>query len=562
MSARHHCSCDSMHTVIEIVASEFCFFFHNQYSMSHLFEEKTFGHLTYCKVCNQLLWGVIKQGLECKECHYTCHRKCQTSASKCPNAIPSRFLDDTPHEDSRAEQYLRQLKQRTDNEPQSASSAKPIKANSSQTLSGYQHVRALATSDKLHTILADAMTDQSEPVNAYLANQPALNPQITTKNFTRFVSRCGPVFAFRDELLLLLSWKNKVDTLISMIVYIAFCLHPKLLLFVPQAVILYFILSSNPKVKEKGKSAKVDEREEDPKIDKTSKSRSSKSSSSQRQSSEDVKKNIPDSLIQFGLAKIFQPDSDESPEYLRNLQNIQNTMGEFSDMYDWVMMQSRHFNWSNEIETLRNLQIIMVITGLLGLIVYFTPIKFIFLSFGLSVYAMNTRFSKYMIKELQPYMVQSGKESLQSLESQYMTLEDKYDHEDVVQEISVYENQRWWSEQGYTHNMLQGERTPWSDFTGTIDMPIITEVEAPKGYEWKETSEWKLDTSGPWMNDSLGIEIFVIPDKDGWIYRNHDWVISRPQVTPVDNFNEEQNSKALTRSRRWVRECERVPKQA
>lgn len=161
------------------------------------------------------------------ECHYTCHRKCQTSASKCPNAIPSRFLDDTPHEDSRAEQYLRQLKQRTDNEPPNASSSKPTKANSSQTLSGYHHVRALATSDKLHTILADAMTDQSEPVNAYLANQPALNPQITTKNFTRFVSRCGPVFAFRDELLLLLSWKNKVDTLISMIVYIAFCKFPQ-----------------------------------------------------------------------------------------------------------------------------------------------------------------------------------------------------------------------------------------------------------------------------------------------------------------------------------------------
>lgn len=213
--------------------------------MSHLFEEKTFGHLTYCKVCNQLLWGVIKQGLECKgnqknkvlcdygigldlnmvtiECHYTCHRKCQTSASKCPNAIPSRFLDETPHQDSRAEQYLRQLKERTYTEPQNASSSKPAKVDSSQTLSGYQHVRALATSDKLHTILADAMMDQSEPVNAYLANQPALNPQITTKNFTRFVSRCGPVFAFRDELLLLLSWKNKVDTLISMIVYIAFC---------------------------------------------------------------------------------------------------------------------------------------------------------------------------------------------------------------------------------------------------------------------------------------------------------------------------------------------------
>jgi hypothetical protein len=34
--------------------------------MSHSFEEKTFGHLTYCDHCKQLLWGLIKQGIHCK----------------------------------------------------------------------------------------------------------------------------------------------------------------------------------------------------------------------------------------------------------------------------------------------------------------------------------------------------------------------------------------------------------------------------------------------------------------------------------------------------------------
>lgn len=281
-------------------------------------------------------------------------------------------------------------------------------------------------------------------------------------------------------------------------------LHPKLLLFVPQAIIFYFILSSNPKVAKMEKRAKVNDEEEESKVDKPHKSKTSKLSSL-KPSSEDVKKNIPDSLISFGLAKLFQPDSDESPEYLKNLQNIQNTMGEFSDMYDWVMMQSRHFNWSNEMETLRNLQIIMVITCLLGIAVYFTPIKFIFLSSGLTVYALNTRFAKYIMRELKPYIVQSGKESLQALNSRYMTLEARYSHQDDLQEISVYENQRWWPERGYTYDLLYSERTPWSNFTGTIGMPIITEVVAPKDYQWKESSEWKLDMSGPWINDSLGI---------------------------------------------------------
>lgn len=44
--------------------------------MSHTFEEKSFGHLTYCDNCKQLLWGVRKQGLQCKGksgkcCHST-----------------------------------------------------------------------------------------------------------------------------------------------------------------------------------------------------------------------------------------------------------------------------------------------------------------------------------------------------------------------------------------------------------------------------------------------------------------------------------------------------------
>lgn len=67
------------------------------------------------------------------------------------------------------------------------------------------------------------MINDEEPTNEYLASQAALNPNVTTKNFTRFVSRCGPVFAFRDELLWLLSWKDRVDTFVSMIFYCIVC---------------------------------------------------------------------------------------------------------------------------------------------------------------------------------------------------------------------------------------------------------------------------------------------------------------------------------------------------
>jgi hypothetical protein len=53
--------------------------------------------------------------------------------------------------------------------------------------------------------------------------------------------------------------------------------------------------------------------------------------------------------------------------------------------------------------------------------------------------------------------------------------------------------------------MLDGDRTAWSNFTGTVEMPLITEIPPPEGYEWKQDSEWNLDKTGPWIDDYLGI---------------------------------------------------------
>jgi hypothetical protein len=176
--------------------------------------------------------------LQNKECNYKCHRKCKASAAACPSAAPPRFLDDnSSNKSSRAMTYLRSLQQQQ--QPLEASvkldqampslqsntveTNKDFKVSKSKQDSTLGYIHAIASSDKLHTILATAATNEQDPINAYLANQPALNPQLTAKNFTRFVSRCGPVFAFRNKLLLLLSWENPVDTFIALIIYCLVC---------------------------------------------------------------------------------------------------------------------------------------------------------------------------------------------------------------------------------------------------------------------------------------------------------------------------------------------------
>lgn len=156
---------------------------------------------------------------------------------------------DKSSKNSRAEKYLRQLKQRAGSEDisvtgsfssasSSASASSSVKSKAStatatkeapgnskqkEEIGTLHHLYEIVTSDKFQTMVADAATNQEEPVSAYLDNQAALNPQTTAKNFTRFVSRCGPVYAFRDRLLLLLSWDNRVDSFISLLVYCLIC---------------------------------------------------------------------------------------------------------------------------------------------------------------------------------------------------------------------------------------------------------------------------------------------------------------------------------------------------
>lgn len=156
--------------------------------------------------------------------------------------------------------------------------------------------------------------------------------------------------------------------------------------------------------------------------------------------------NLSTTLLQLG--------PDQSPEYLKNLQNIQNTMGEFSDAYDWIVMQySNHLNWSSEEETSYILQAIIVFTVLLSPMIYFVPVNIIFLCFGPIIYSGNTRFAKYLIRELKPYLGQWTKSQADIVKHKYVDLESNLKIQESTKEVSVYENQRWWLNRGYLHEV-------------------------------------------------------------------------------------------------------------
>ena len=60
----------------------------------HTFVLHTYTKPTKCHFCNKLLVGVIKQGVQCKDCGYNAHKKCaERVPNNCTGEVPTDGLD-------------------------------------------------------------------------------------------------------------------------------------------------------------------------------------------------------------------------------------------------------------------------------------------------------------------------------------------------------------------------------------------------------------------------------------------------------------------------------------
>ncbi|GMT12411.1 hypothetical protein PFISCL1PPCAC_3708 [Pristionchus fissidentatus] len=61
----------------------------------HTFQVRSYKLPTMCQHCKKLLKGIIRQGVQCKDCKYNCHKKCSGAAARdCPG---SKALEGAPY---------------------------------------------------------------------------------------------------------------------------------------------------------------------------------------------------------------------------------------------------------------------------------------------------------------------------------------------------------------------------------------------------------------------------------------------------------------------------------
>eukprot|EP00054_Salpingoeca_dolichothecata_P016171 m.94412 g.94412 ORF g.94412 m.94412 type:complete len:447 (-) comp21857_c0_seq3:64-1404(-) len=60
----------------------------------HEFELKQLVHPTWCDFCDDFLWGLFKQSVQCKKCKYTCHEPCRYQVTlDCAGVMAKKSLE-------------------------------------------------------------------------------------------------------------------------------------------------------------------------------------------------------------------------------------------------------------------------------------------------------------------------------------------------------------------------------------------------------------------------------------------------------------------------------------
>ncbi|KAJ2740434.1 hypothetical protein GGI20_005806 [Coemansia sp. BCRC 34301] len=195
----------------------------NRYNIMHDFISTTFALPTYCECCSGFLWGLTKQGVRCRKCHTTAHKKCAVKAAT--NCAGDRGLatlvrvtasyDDVSVPGSSASMSTTSL------EPNSPTYARQL--------------------DNEFWQQVDEETKINNLVSAQ-AEQPLSLFQTLPANFIQFTAKLAPISILHHGAQDILLWRRPRNSLIAMCAYTVYCLRPNLLLVTPLALTIGYIL--------------------------------------------------------------------------------------------------------------------------------------------------------------------------------------------------------------------------------------------------------------------------------------------------------------------------------
>ncbi|KAF8340631.1 Peroxin/Dysferlin domain-containing protein, partial [Cantharellus anzutake] len=357
-----------------------------------------------------------------------------------------------------------------------------------------------------------------------------------TYNSRRFMSRVGFVFWTTDRIEEIVMWrKGWTHTLPWVIVYVLICYQPKLLLFVPNVVILCIMLITYQPSQNIPRSNGTRTTITDP--------------------SRSIRSHPP----------LPVPASEGSAAWLANVQGVQNLMGLVADAYDAAAPMVPYLTWRS-----RSSSILFLFALFLTISLWFIPLRLAFLSIGLFLFtATHPLVREALISpHAQLYFRQHGPflwDRVRQFMNDAHLPERIIPHLNELRSVEVFQNERWaWPSSsavsaahgetlpaGWKNgaaNLKPTERLPWTrgkDGSGGVGSASgVLNFSLEPHWAYVESEDWEPDFYGWWTaKDSVSRT-----DSDGWLYTNDAWL--DPHRSPPAEW---QKAGLMTRRRRWTR---------
>ncbi|KAL2369717.1 hypothetical protein RJZ57_005865 [Blastomyces gilchristii] len=203
-------------------------------------------------------------------------------------------------------------------------------------------------------------------------DRPAFSLPTMSNNFRRFNARIGIVFLFQERVTNVLSWQTPTHTLSFLSAYSFICLDPYLLMILPFAVFLLFIMVPGFLARHPPPPA------------------SASTSSTTAYYSYDGPALAP--------AQTIKPVSETSKDFFRNMRDLQNSMADFANLHDaTVALLSPATNFSDETLSSTVFLLLTILSAILFLTAHLIPWRMLCLVGGnAAIIASNPSVAAFM----------------------------------------------------------------------------------------------------------------------------------------------------------------------
>lgn len=356
---------------------------------------------------------------------------------------------------------------------------------------------------------------QDESVSAGAKNvpsdtkRPAFSLPVMGNNFRRFNARIGIVFNFQNQAEQLFSWKQPSHTFSFLFVYSFICLDPHLLVVLPIATLLLFVMVPTFLARH-------------PPPPSTSTSSITPYYSYQGPA--------------LGPPKTIKPVPETSKDFFRNMRDLQNCMADFSDLHDSAVSALAPLtNFSNERLSSAVFLACTILTAVLFLTSHLVPWRYILLFGGnaaiLSSHPHIQGFIQDITKELgseDTNPVPSATSATPQMPLMQLLGDISLDSFPEEREVEIFEIQYRslapYAEQDWETFLFS--RVPYDPLSPSRiagDRPkgcrFFEDVQPPVGWAWK-SKKWELDLDcREWvverMITGVGFEVPGGPSESG-----------------------------------------------